>query len=150
MNTAQTKVEKGLLKVKLSMLWLLGEVILLTFLVLEYMEQGVLEGILAGYMRELSLGPGTLLLYAVLLLIPLIMAFLSLTLKDSMNRRVNIIMGLGYTGLYLCDLVAHLSTPYAYAILMGVASVVAQTLIVWYSWNWPKERIMVKTRTLIA
>jgi heme A synthase len=105
------------------------------------MEQGVMEGIIAGNMRGLPLGPGTLLFYAVSLMIPLVMAFLSLTLKDSMNRRVNIIVGVVYTVLYLCDLVAHLAVPYAYAILMGVASVVVQLLIVWYAWNWPKERI---------
>jgi hypothetical protein len=136
MNTNQKNAEMGLMKVKLSMLWLLGEVTLLTFLVLEFLEQGVMEGILAGYMRELPLGPGTLLFYAVSLLIPLVMAYLSLTLKGSMNRRVNIIVGVVYTGLYLCDLVAHLAVPYAYAILMGVASVVAQLLIVWYAWKW--------------
>jgi hypothetical protein len=136
MNTNQKNAEMGLMKVKLSMLWLLGEVTLLTFLVLEFLEQGVMEGILAGYMRELPLGPGTLLFYAVSLLIPLVMAYLSLTLKGSMNRRMNIIVGVVYTGLYLCDLVAHLAVPYAYAILMGVASVVAQLLIVWYAWKW--------------
>jgi len=123
-------------KIKISVLWLFGEVTLLTFLVLEFMEQGVMEGILAGNMRGLPLGPGTLLFYAVSLLIPLVMAFLSLTLKDSMNRWANIILGSGYTGLYLSDLIAHLVAPYAYAILMGIASVVAQLLIVWHAWKW--------------
>jgi len=126
-------------KIKMSLLWLLGEVTLLTFLVLEYMEQGVMEEIIAGNMRGLPLGQGTLLFYAVSLLIPLVMAFLSLTLKYSMNRWVNIVLGVVYAGLYLMDLVAHLEVPYAYAILMGVASVVTQLLIVWYAWNWPKE-----------
>jgi hypothetical protein len=136
MNANQKTAERGLMKVKLSMLWLLGEVTFLTFLVLEFMEQGVMEGIIAGNMRGLPLGPGTLLFYAVSLLIPLVMAFLSLTLKDSLNRRVNIIVGVVYTGLYLMDLVAHLAVPSAYAILMGAASVVAQLLIVWYAWKW--------------
>ncbi len=136
MRTAQRNAEMSLMKVKLSMLWILGEVTLLTFLVLEFMEQGVMEGIIAGNMRGLPLGPGTLLFYAVSLLIPLVMAFLSLTLKYSMNRWANIIVGIVYTGLYLMDLVAHLAVPYAYAILMGIASVVAQLLIVWYAWKW--------------
>jgi len=136
MNTNQKTAEMVSMKVKLSMLWLFGEVTLLTFLVLEFMEQGVMEGIIAGNMRGLPLGPGTLLFYAVSLLIPLVMAFLSLTLKDSMNRRANIIVGVVYTGLYLMDLVAHLAVPSAYAILMGTASVVAQLLIVWYAWKW--------------
>ena len=123
-------------RIRLSVLWLFGEVTLLTFLVLEYMEQGVMEGIIAGNMRGLSLGPGTLLFYAVLLLIPLVMAFLSLTLKYSMNRWLNIILGVIYTLLYLSDLIAHLKVPYAYAILMGIASVVAQLFIVGYAWKW--------------
>jgi len=122
--------------IKISVLWLIGEVTLLTFLVLEFMEQGVMEGILAGNMRGLSLGPGTLLFYAVSLLIPLVMAFLSLTLKYSLNRLVNIILGVIYTLLYLGDLIAHLKVPYAYAILMGIASVLTQLLIVWHAWTW--------------
>ena len=136
MNTNQKTAEMAIMKVKLSTLWLFGEVTLLTFLVLEFMEQGVMAGIIAGNMRGLPLGPGTLLFYAVSLLIPLVMAFLSLTLKYSMNRWANIIVGIVYTGLYLSDLIAHLAVPYAYAILMGVASVVAQLLIVWYAWKW--------------
>jgi hypothetical protein len=129
-------LKSELYKFRFSVLWLFGEVTLLTFLVLEFMEQGVMEGIIAGNMRGLPLGPGTLLFYAVSLLIPLVMSFLSLTLKDSMNRWANIIVGIVYTGLYLMDLVAHLAVPSAYAILMGAASVVAQLLIVWYAWKW--------------
>ena len=126
-------------KIKLSVLWLFGEVTLLTFLVLEFMEQGVMQGIIAGDMKGLPLGPETLLFYAVSLLIPLVMAFLSLTLKDSVNRWANIILGVVFAGLYLSDLIAHLADPYAYAILMGIASVVAQLLVVWYAWKWKPE-----------
>lgn len=127
------------LKVRLSVLWLFGQVTLLTFFVLEFLEEGIMEGIIEGNMRGLALGRETLLFYAVTLLIPLIMAFLSLTLKDSVNRWANIIVGVVYAGLYLSDLIAHLSNPYAYAILMGISSVVAQVLIVWYAWKWPTK-----------
>jgi hypothetical protein len=123
-------------KIKISVLWIFGQVALLTFLVLEFLEQGVIQGIIEGNMRGLPLGPETLLFYAVLLLIPLVMAFLSLTLKDSVNRWANIILGVVYTGLYLSDLIAHLANPYAYAMLMGISAVVAQALIVWYAWKW--------------
>ena len=123
-------------KIKLSVLWLFGEVTLLTFLVLELLEQGVIQGIIAGDMKGLPLGSETLLFYAVSLLIPLVMAFLSLTLKDSMNRWANIVLGVFFTGLYLSDLIAHLVNPFAHAILMGSAEVVDQVLIVWYAWKW--------------
>jgi len=111
----------------------------LTFLVLEFMEQGVIQGIIEGNMRGLPLGPETLLFYAVMLLTPLVMAFLSLTLKDSVNRWANIILGAFFTVIYLGDLIAHLANPYAYAMLMGISAVVAQALIVWYAWKWPKQ-----------
>jgi len=126
-------------KMKLSVLWLFGEVTLLTFLVLEFLEQGVIQGIIEGNMRGLPLGSETLLFYAVMLLTPLVMAFLSLTLKDSVNRWANIILGAFFTVIYLGDLIAHLENPYAYAMLMGIAAVVAQVLIVWYAWKWPKQ-----------
>ena len=125
-------------KIKLSVLWLFGEVTLLTFLVLELLEQGVIQGIIAGDMKGLPLGSETLLFYAVSLLIPLVMAFLSLTLKDSVDRWANIILGVVFAGLYLSDLIAHLVNPQAHAILMGSATVVAQALIVWYAWKWTK------------
>jgi len=64
------------------------------------------------------------------------MAFLSLTLKDSVNRWANIILGAFFTAIYLGDLIAHLANPYAYAMLMGISAVVAQALIVWYAWKW--------------
>ncbi|MFQ5758281.1 MAG: DUF6326 family protein [Candidatus Bathyarchaeia archaeon] len=41
----------------------------------------------------MQLTPELLLRYAILLLIPLVMAVLSLTLKDSTNRWANIILG---------------------------------------------------------
>jgi hypothetical protein len=123
-------------KIKLSVLWLFGQVALLTFLVLEFLEPGVIQGIMAGNMKGLFLGPEMLLFYAFSLLIPLVMAFLSLTLKGSINRWVNIVLGMFFTGLYLSDLFAHLANPYAHAILMGCAAVVAQVLIVWYAWKW--------------
>ena len=63
--TNQLEDVKINVKIKLSILWLFGEVTLLTFLVLELLEQGVITGIIAGDMKGLPLGPETLLFYAV-------------------------------------------------------------------------------------
>lgn len=124
------------IKIKLSVLWLFGEITLLTFLVLELLEPGVIQGIIAGDMKGLLLGSETLLFYAFSLLIPLAMAFLSLTLKNSVNCWANIVIGTFFAGLYLSDLAAHLLNPAAHAILMGSAAVAAQVMIVRYAWKW--------------
>jgi len=79
--------------------------------------------------------PEFLFVGAVLLLIPLVMAFLSLTLKDSINRWANIIVGIVWIGLSLTDLPKYSTEPAAYAILLWLSGVVATALIVWYAWK---------------
>jgi len=70
-------------------------------------------------------------------LVPLIMAFLSMTLKDSINRWANIIVGIVFTVFQVVALIEILTLPtvYAYAILMELSKVVAPALIVWYAWK---------------
>ncbi|MCP8315748.1 MAG: hypothetical protein H3Z51_02640 [archaeon] len=85
-----------------------------------------------------KIGPEFLLLGAILMLVPLVMAFLSLTLKDNTNRWANIIVGIVWIGLLHTDLPTYLANPSAYAILMWLSQVVAVALIVWYAWKWPK------------
>jgi len=89
------------------------------------------EGTIAG----MQMSPEYLLLGAVFCLVPLVMAFLSLTLEDSTNRWANIIVGIVWLGLGLAELPDYVAKPSAYAILMWVASGVALALIVWYAWK---------------
>jgi hypothetical protein len=72
------------------------------------------------------------------LLIPLAMAFLSLTLKDSVNRWVNVIAGAVFAVLVLMDPIMYLTEQSAYSsyvTLIGIAEFVAAVLIVWYAWK---------------
>jgi len=92
----------------------------------QFLDTGEIEG--------MKVGPEILLLLAILLLVPLIMTFLSLTLKDSINRWANIIVGIVWTVLGLTDLPTYLGKP-AYATLMWLSTVVATALVVWYAWK---------------
>jgi hypothetical protein len=110
----------------------------LAVMMLGIMEPGVLNQFLnTGEIGGLKIGQELLLLFAVLMLVPLVMAFLSLTLKDPSNRWANVIVGIVYTGFQLFALVGTLtaSSVYAYAVLMETAKVVVPALIVWYSWK---------------
>jgi hypothetical protein len=81
------------------------------------------------------IGPELLLLAAVIVVVQLAMVFLSLTLKDSPNRWVNIIVGGVFFVLELFplgDAVAKLS---ASTTLIMIAKVVVIALIVWYAWK---------------
>jgi len=88
-------------KIKISVLWLFGEVAWLTAVLLVLYEPGGIEQVMAGEIYGMQIGPEWLLIVAITLLVPLVMAFLSLTLEGSMNRWANIIVGIVFTVLNL-------------------------------------------------
>jgi len=117
-------------------LWLIGDVAALAGGMLAIFEPDVLQKFLdTGEIEGMKVGPEILLLLAILLLVPLVMAFLSLTLKDSTNRWANIIVGIVWTGLSLTDLPKYVAEPSAYVILLWLSGVVATALLVWYAWK---------------
>ncbi len=120
-------------KIKISVLWLFSAVAFLAHQILALLEPGVIAGIMAGEVEGMKIGPELILLFAILFLVPLIMAFLSLTLKDSINRWANIIVGAVFAALFIAVIatVAKLSGE----ILMTLSTVVALALIVWYAWK---------------
>ena len=123
-------------KIRVSVLWLFAEVAGLASVILMLLEKDVLaELVEEGTIQGMEMSPEFLLLGAILMLVPLVMAFLSLTLKESINRWANIIMGIVWIGLGLTDLPKFMEKPSGYAILMWLASGVALVLIVWYAWK---------------
>jgi len=129
-------------RIKISVLWLFPLMAFLASAVLMFLEPGVLEQIMAGEVEGKKLGTELLLAGAIIdILGPLTMAFLSLTLKGSINRWLNIIVGGIYAVLEFITLLEELTvgTPTGYTIVMLIAAVVALILIVWYAWKWPKQ-----------
>lgn len=125
-------------KIKISALWFFYAVAFLVVMSLGSLEPGVLQQFLdTGEIGGTKIGPEILLLFAVLLLVPLVMAFLSLTLKNSVNRWVNLIVGIVFTVFQVVALIETLTLPtvYAYAALMELSKVVVPALIVWYAWK---------------
>jgi hypothetical protein len=120
-------------EIKISVLWIVGELTGIVGLMLSSFEPGVIEQIIGGEVEGMQITPELLLVFAIIFLIPLVMAFLSLTLKDLTNRWANIIVGIGYTVFGLIDLIENIAKPYY--VLVGIAGVVASALIVWYAWK---------------
>ena len=129
------------IKMRLSVLWLIGVLNNVVAILLSFFESGVIEQIIAGEIEDTKLTPELLLIFAIFFLIPLTMAFLSLTLKYSLNRRVNIFLGIFFAGLSLVELFQQITNQSAYAILLSVVAGIVPALIFWYSWKWPKQQI---------
>jgi uncharacterized membrane protein YhaH (DUF805 family) len=124
-------------KTKIAALWLFPLMAFLASAVLLFMEPGVLaELVEEGTIEGMQVGPELLVASAVIdILVPLVMVFLSLALKDSVNRWLNIVVGGVYAVLMVITLVEELVAPKGYVVLMLIAAVVASVLIVWYAWK---------------
>jgi nitrogen fixation protein FixH len=125
-------------KIKTSALWLIYTAAFLAVMMLGTMEPGVLDQFLeTGEIGGMKIGQELLLFFAIMMLVPLVMAFLSLTLKDSTNRWANLVVGIVYVGFQIFALIETLTLPtvYAYAALIETAKVVVPALIVWYAWK---------------
>ena len=73
---------------------------------------------------------------AIWMTIPVVMLFLSLTLKYPVNRWANIIVGIFFVGLNLIGLSTY---PWGYDKFLIIVGIVFNVLIVWYAWKWPKQ-----------
>jgi hypothetical protein len=133
-------LENLALKVRLAVLWLFVAVTMSANTLLYLIVPGVIDEIRAGEVVGMQAGPELLLVMAVMYYwIPLVMAVLSLTLKDKVNRWANIILGIFYAGFILFELMMNVTTvAYPYVILMDTSAIVVAALITWHAYKWPK------------
>ncbi|MBI9045494.1 MAG: hypothetical protein JEZ06_13470 [Anaerolineaceae bacterium] len=80
-----------------------------------------------------------LLVLSIILAIPIVMSFLSLTLKDKANRRANLSTGIFFVVWELIFLVFVYSQAPVYEIFWGFAYLIFASLVVWNAWKWPKQ-----------
>ena len=125
-------------KIKISVLWIVIGILGVWVPFSELYLPGNMEEVISGYIEGNLITPVLLLGFAVLTIIPLIMAVLSLTLKVKVNRWTNIIIGIIITVAGLANpimFVTEKSSYSAYMILIGIVMIVFATLIVWYAWK---------------
>ncbi len=129
-------MENLALKVKISALWFFSTVVNLVVMV-----NGLLQPVTIEQTMAEEIPSGILTGWVIFDLVPLVMALLSLTLKNSINRRANILLGIVFTYLNLVALTNTLVIPpiATYMILPSISIVLANALIVWYAWKWPKQ-----------
>ena len=130
-------MENLALKVKLAVLWLFLAVGFSAYCVLDFARPGVGEMKLGGEYEGMPITEGLLLFFSLFWLIPLAMAFLSLTLKDSANRWANIILSIFLAAIYILDMIEGGLLLAQY--LTEISMIVVVALIVWYAWKWPKQ-----------
>ena len=117
------------MRITLSALWVC---LMLTYLlgdVLRIYSGDFIAGEIGGMQitKELWLG------IAILMVIPIVMVFLSLTLNYPVNRWANIIVAIFFFGFNLLGLPTY---PSAYDKFLIIVGLVFNALTVWYAWKW--------------
>ena len=121
---------------KLAALW---TSVMFLYIYADYFElyvPGKLQGVLAGQMAPL--GPvtqGVLLATAAMLALPSLMIFLSVALKASATRWLNITLGVIYTAIQLAVISG---SSWTFYVAMGLLETILTALIVWTAWKWPR------------
>ena len=116
-------------RIKLSALWV---ALMLTYLLGDVLR--LYSGdFTVGEADGIQLTQAVWLGVAILMVIPVVMVFLSLTLKDQANRRANIIVAIFFFGFNLIGLPTY---PSAYDKFLIIVGLVFNALTVWYAWKW--------------
>ena len=121
-------------RLKLSALWVSVMFCYIYGDLFGFFRRDILNDIISGKVRYIGT-QGGLLAAAIVMSIPSVMVFLSLILKSTLNRWLNIILGILYTIIIL------ITMPHAwmYYLYLGIVEAVLTLLIVWFAWTWPKQ-----------
>ena len=137
MNTNKSSLQDSQVnvKLKLALLWtsLMFLIIYLDYFHL-YMPSKMLE-IQTGRVFIFDITPGFLLAGMISVSIPALMIFLSVALPAILNRLVNIIIASIYIPFILFNLAGEV---WVHMVFGAVVEVVLLSLIIFYSWKWPR------------
>jgi len=123
-------------KIKISILWATLMFIYIYVDIFRFFQPGELENIIAGKVWVFDITQTWAMSAMLMMTIPSLMVFLSLTLKAKWNRWTNIIMGILHIAIAIGNVIGE---TWAYYIFGGIVEVVLLLLIVWYAWKWPKQ-----------
>ena len=121
------------IRIKLSGIWVS---LMLTYLLGDVLR--IFSGdFSAGTIGEIQVSQGMYLGMAILMVIPILMVFLSLTLKYKANRWTNIGVAVFF---FLFNAVGLPTYPSAYDQFLIVVGLVFNILTVWYAWKWITQK----------
>jgi hypothetical protein len=123
---------------KLSALW---TSVMFLYIYADYFElyvPGKLQGMLAGKMAPLGPVTQTVLLgTTAMLALPSLMIFLSVALRASVTRWLNIVAGVIYSVIQVAVISG---SGWTYYVAMGLMETALTALIVGTAWKWPRSR----------
>lgn len=134
-------------KLRITVLWIFLAVCQSAAMALLMFEPGAIRGLMAGELWGANThSAGVQINTALAWLAPMAMAYLTLALKDTANRRTNAVLGAVTAASGISLLIGHPGgTSAGVDFVLIVASLVA-LLIVWHAWKWPRPTEVTPSR----
>jgi hypothetical protein len=126
-------------KARLAVLWVMKAIGFSVFLFLGMMKYDTMENMWNA--KGLQVNDATAVVFGFLWWIPLIMAWLSMTLKGSANRWSNFVLGIIMGVLVIFDMVGNASISSPAMVVDFIFGILICGLIAWYAWKLPKEEV---------
>jgi len=137
MNTKKTlQDDKVNVKIILAALWVAVMFIYVYADIKTLFQPEIPEQIISGIVGGMTINQSFLFAAAILMSIPPIMILLSLILKPSVNRRVNIIVSFLHILLIIITRFVPGKIWYYYIYYQSIEAIF-HSLIIWYAWRWP-------------
>ncbi|WP_254412549.1 DUF6326 family protein [Dyadobacter diqingensis] len=127
------------IKIKLSALWV---AVMFCYVYGDYFilfVPGHIKNLMDGNSGVGTTTPLSLLGFAVLMTLPIVMIFLSLMLKAKANRWSNISVGIFFTLVMTLIVVTSKGKWMLFYIYLGLVEIILTSTIVWLAWKWPKQ-----------
>lgn len=123
-------------KLKLASLWVVFTYLIFYLNYFHLYMPDSLKDISSGMVFAFGITQTFLLVGIVIVTIPAIMIFLSVSLPAKVNRYTNIIVAFAYIPTALFNLVGE---AWMHMFFAAIVEVVLLSLVIWYSWKWPKQ-----------
>ncbi len=123
-------------KIKLAGLW---TSLMFLYLYVDFFHlymPGTLQNLLAGKVFVLNITPSFVLSALCAMMVPTLMIFLSLAVPAAPNRWLNLILASLYIPFTLFNLAGE---TWPHMLVAALVEVLLLTLIIRYSWTWPRE-----------
>ena len=132
------------LRARLSVLWVFIAVTMSAYMFLYFMLPGSIAEIMGGKIVGMRLSQAMMVMYLLYWLIPLVLAVLCFTLKNTANRWLNFVLGI-LTGLwFIAGIFEHVAMANESSIailIVFIAVIVVAAFIAWFAWKLPKQEV---------
>ncbi len=125
------------IKIQLAALWTATTFCYLYGDYFELYTPGKVESLISG--ENVLNSPSMLFIASIILAIPPLMIFLSVVLKPTINKILNIVFGLFFTIMMVSIAVDSFTPWYLFYTFLAIVEAILTFIIVWKAFKWPRQ-----------